>query len=98
MPPNPLTQVQDPTLEEILITPELFRRPSHPADHQAESHSLVALAREMADNPQNLLHKLVEMAVGLCGAGSAGISWLKAGGEGEVVFWEAPAGGRGPPG
>ncbi|HJX26978.1 MAG TPA: ATP-binding protein [Thermoanaerobaculia bacterium] len=92
MPPNPLTQVQDPTLEEILITPELFRRPSHPADHQAESHSLVALAREMADNPQNLLHKLVEMAVGLCGAGSAGISLLKAGAEGEIFFWEALAG------
>lgn len=42
----------------------------------------------MADNPRNLLQKLVEVAVDLCAAHTAGVSLL----DGEVFRWEAVAG------
>ncbi len=43
---------------------------------------------EMAENPRNMLHKLVEIAVGLCRADTAGVSVL----DGDVFRWEAVAG------
>ena len=88
------------TLEDILITPELSRRRSRAPDYAAENRALVALAREMATNPKNLPQKLVELALELCRAGTAGISLLKTDAEGEYCSWEAlagafdPAGGR----
>jgi signal transduction histidine kinase len=42
----------------------------------------------MAANPRNMLQKLVEVAVDLCGAHTAGISLL----DGDVFRWEAVAG------
>jgi two-component system CheB/CheR fusion protein len=42
----------------------------------------------MAENPRNMLQKLVEAAVDLCSADTAGISLL----EGDVFRWEAVAG------
>jgi PAS domain S-box-containing protein len=80
------------TLEDILITPELSRRRSRAPDYAAENRALVALAREMATNPKNLLQKLVELALELCRAGTAGISLLKTDAEGEYFSWEALAG------
>ncbi len=46
------------------------------------------LATEMAENPRNMLQKVVEIAVELCGADTAGISIL----EGDVFRWESLAG------
>jgi two-component sensor histidine kinase len=79
-------------LESILITTELARRPSRAPDYAAENRALVALAREMATQPQNLPQKLVEMAVELCGAGTAGISLLEASPYGEYFSCQAMAG------
>jgi hypothetical protein len=42
----------------------------------------------MAENPRNMLQKLVEMAVELCRADTAGIGIL----EGDVFRWESLAG------
>jgi PAS domain S-box-containing protein len=80
------------TLEDILITPELSRRRSRAPDYAAENRALVALAREMATNPKNLPQKLVDLALELCRAGTAGISLLKTDAEGEYFSWEALAG------
>ncbi len=80
------------TLEDILITPELSRRRSRAPDYAAENRALVALAREMATNPKNLPQKLVDLALELCRAGTAGISLLKSDAEGEYFSWEALAG------
>ncbi|MEX0712645.1 MAG: ATP-binding protein [Pirellulales bacterium] len=80
------------TLEDILITPELSRRRSRAPDYPAENRALVALARAMATNPKNLPQKLVDLALELCRAGSAGISLLKTDAEGEYFSWEALAG------
>jgi signal transduction histidine kinase/CheY-like chemotaxis protein len=49
---------------------------------------LALLAKEMAENTRNMLQKLVEMAVELCRADTAGISIL----EGDVFRWESLAG------
>lgn len=48
----------------------------------------MALAREMTDNPRRMLQTLVETALGLCKADTAGISLR----EGDVFRWEAVAG------
>ena len=53
---------------------ELDARPSRPPDYKAESRALVALSREMATSPSNILQKLAETALDLCHAHSAGRS------------------------
>lgn len=83
-------------LSDLLITPELFRREPKAPDHAAENCALVALAREMSDHPRSLPQKLVEVAVQLCQAGSAGISLLRNEGGKEIFFWEALAGAYAP--
>jgi hypothetical protein len=75
-----------------LITPELAHRSSRPADHAGENAVLVALARMMAHQPDNLLQSLVEQAISLCRAGTAGICVLKTDAEGEYFSVEALAG------
>jgi signal transduction histidine kinase len=75
-------------LDEVDIAGELSARPLRSPNLQAEHDALAALATEMAKTPRNILQKLVETAVDLCGADSAGISLL----EGDVFRWEAVAG------
>jgi signal transduction histidine kinase/CheY-like chemotaxis protein len=76
------------TLEEVDIRAELPSRPRRPVDQEKEDRAFALLAKEMAESPRNMLQKLVEMAVELCRADTAGISLL----EGEVFRWEAIAG------
>src|SRR5215207_7658624 len=45
-------------LDSVIITPELHNRPSRPPDYEAENGALVALARELATSPDNILQKL----------------------------------------
>ena len=79
-----------------LITHELSRRGSRPADHAAESRALAALAETMATSPQDLMQTLVATAVELCRADSAGISILEPGGEHGMFRWHAIAGAFAP--
>ncbi len=79
-------------LDDILITGELLLREVRPAAYIAENQALVGLARDMSGVPQNLLQGLVDRAVELCGAGSAGISLLKHEGGRTFFQWEAMAG------
>jgi signal transduction histidine kinase len=80
------------SLAEIEITAQLSQRPARAPNYAAENRALVHLAHEMATNPSNILQKLVETALVLCRAGSAGISLLESH-NGEAVFrWEALAG------
>ena len=68
-----------PTLQSMLSTAELSRRPSRPPDHAAENRAMVALARELATSPEGILQKLAETALALCGAHSAGLTfWRRA--------------------
>src|SRR5215218_6555776 len=76
------------TLDVVDIRRELESRPRR-ASRMAEEHrAFTTLASDMASNPRNMLQKLVEVAVDLCDAQTAGISLL----EGDVFRWEAVAG------
>jgi signal transduction histidine kinase len=74
------------------IRAELDTRPHRPADYRAEDRALAALAAELADTPRNMLQKLAETALDLCGADTAGISLLETHGSVDVFRWEALAG------
>jgi signal transduction histidine kinase/CheY-like chemotaxis protein len=76
------------TLAEVDILSELSSRAHRAPDYEGESRALAGLAEEMARDPRNMLQKLVESAVSLCRADTAGISLL----EGAVFRWEAVAG------
>ncbi len=73
-PPPPLPVAI--SVDEILITEELVRRPSRMPDHATENQALLALAQELAESPKTILHKLADLARELCGADSAGVSVL----------------------
>ena len=80
------------SLEEIDITAQLAQRPTRPPDYAAENRALVHLAHEMATHPVHILQRLVETALALCRADTAGLSLLETQ-NGEAVFrWEALAG------
>lgn len=76
------------TIADVDIRSELLSRPHRSPDHQAEAHALAGLARQMSENPREMLQALAEAALDLCHADTAGISLL----EGDVVRWEALAG------
>jgi signal transduction histidine kinase len=77
---------------EIDITAALMQRPTRRPDYAAENRALVHVAQEMAARPASLLQTLVDTALALCRAGSAGISLLETH-DGEAVFrWAALAG------
>lgn len=75
---------------QVFGTDLLLKRPSRAEDFEAENHALVALAHELANQPCNLLQKLVEMALELCRAGSSGVSILES--DGSAFRWHVCAG------
>ena len=80
------------SVEEVLATEELARRPARMPDYAAENRALVRLAREMVGNPQGMLQTLAELVIELCRADSAGISVLEPGGERGSFRWWAASG------
>jgi signal transduction histidine kinase/ActR/RegA family two-component response regulator len=85
-------EVVSATLDQVDIRSELLSRPCPPPNYEAESRAFEMLAKELSERPRNMLQKLVEMALGLCQADSAGISLLETQGGREVFRWEALAG------
>jgi PAS domain S-box-containing protein len=79
-------------LESVISTPELKKRPSRSPDYQAESRALSALAQEMANSPQNVLQKLVDVALELTRGQSAGVSILEEEKGRQIFRWHAVAG------
>ncbi len=81
------------SLDDVIITRELAQRPHRPPDHAAENAALVALARCCSNTPDVILDALVDTALRLCRAGTAGISMLEATSDGGEIFrWSALAG------
>lgn len=80
-------------LEDILITEELTRRLPKIPDLQAENQAMHTLARQLANSRQTMLKTLVNIAIDLCQAGTAGVSLLETSQSGEEIFrWVALAG------
>ncbi len=64
--------------DDLLITDELRYRIAHKADYQREKLAIQDLARQMAEQPDQVLPRLVHLAMELCGGQSAGISLYEA--------------------
>ena len=80
------------SLESILCTEELQRRPLRPPDYEKENRALVALASALADSPRSILQTLADTILDVCQAGSAGISLLTKDDGGKRFYWPAIAG------
>ena len=84
-------------LSDVLITGSLHRRASPPRDLTAENAAFVSLAKQMTTDQSRLLTCLVELALSLCQAGSAGVSVRERTESGHGVFrWVALAGAYAP--
>lgn len=64
-------------IAEAFITDELAKRASNGPDYLLEKLALQDLARHMSDHPVQVLPRLVQLAMDICGAQSAGISVLE---------------------
>jgi GAF domain-containing protein len=84
-------------LEAVIITSELGRRPSRPPGYEVESRAVAALMDVMANasgraGADSVLQRLVQTALDLCRAHSAGVSILEKEDGREVFRWRAAAG------
>ena len=78
-------QTETVTLDDVLITEELSQRSPRSPNWQAENQALHTLARQLVNQPETMLQSLVDMALDLCGAGTAGVSLLETT-DGEEIF------------
>jgi signal transduction histidine kinase len=86
------TSSVEQSLEDVLTTDELERRPRRAADYEAETRALRTLVEELAANPAAVLQKVVEMVAELCNADSAGISIREGVDESGILRWGATGG------
>ena len=87
-------------LESVIATEELYRRPARPPRYEAESRAMAMLMDVMAQasgqaGADAVLQRLVETAVDLCHAHSAGVSVLEQENGHDIVRWRAAAGAWG---
>jgi signal transduction histidine kinase len=81
------------SLDDVLITRELFARPARPADFAAESDALQRLVQLLADDPDTLLQRLLTLARESCDADSSGVTLIEAAEDGsEILRWVAVSG------
>jgi signal transduction histidine kinase len=80
-------------LEEILVTYKLRSRRRRKPNSYQENLALKTLARAMANAPEKLIDTMLQFALDLCCAGTAGLSLLETLPDGEQVFrWTNLAG------
>ena len=85
------------SLESILCTEELQRRPSRPPDYEKENRALVALMAALADSPSSIFQTLAKTILDITQCDSAGLSLLTRDGKtpdgcGKRFYWPAIAG------
>jgi PAS domain S-box-containing protein len=78
------------SLESILCTDELDRRPLRAPDFEAENQALVALAQALANSPRSILQTLADTILDVLRCDSAGISLLTR--DEKRFYWPAIAG------
>jgi transcriptional regulator with GAF, ATPase, and Fis domain len=79
-------------LDSVICTQELIRRPARKPNLEALSNALVTLAQTLANSPGQILQRLVESALELCQAHSAGVSLLEEEDGRKIFRWHALAG------
>lgn len=84
--------------EQMLITPELYRRPLRAASLEAELNAFRELSELMTIDPNAAISRFLDLALELCPiAGSAGLSELRRNEQGEEEFvWTAMSGAYAP--
>jgi PAS domain S-box-containing protein len=80
------------SLESILCTGELRRRPWRPPDYEKENRALVALAGALVESPFNILQTLAETILDVTQCDSSGLSLLTKDDGGKRFYWPAIAG------
>jgi PAS domain S-box-containing protein len=85
------------SLESILCTEELQRRPSRPPDYEKENRELVALMSALTDSPTTIFQTLADTILDITQCDSAGLSLLTRDGQkpdacGKRFYWPAIAG------
>ena len=78
------------SLEAVLCTEELFRRPTRVPDYETENRLLRALTQALVDSPRTILQTLAEQILEGLRADSAGVSLLAD--DSKSFFWPAIAG------
>ena len=91
------SSVPTASLESILCTEELQRRPSRPPDYEKENHALVKLVSALADSPSTIFQALAETIQDITRCDSSGLSLLTKDGktahvDGRRFYWPAIAG------
>src|SRR5579864_5657040 len=94
---SPEMSIPQATLESILCTEELHRRPSRPPDYQKENCALVKLVSALADSPSTIFQTLADTILDITQCDSAGLSLLTRDGKkpdvcGKRFYWPAIAG------
>jgi hypothetical protein len=79
-------------LDAVLLRDAIARRPLRSPNIQAENAAYISIARQLATSPLELLQTLMDTAVALCDAGTAGISLLEDTDEGTIFRWTVLAG------
>jgi hypothetical protein len=79
-------------LDDVIITSQLFLRPTRSPDYRAEIQTLKILVNTMSENPHAFWRRLAEAALELCRAGTAGVSLLDIEDGAEVFRAEAVEG------
>src|SRR5689334_11207879 len=80
------------SLDSILCTEELRRRPLRLPDYQTENRALTALASALADSRSNVLQTLAETILDVTQCDSSGLSLLTKNDGGKRFYWPAIAG------
>ena len=80
------------SLESILCTEDLRRRPYRPPDYEKENRALVALASALANSESNILQTLAETILDVTQCDSSGLSLLTKDDDGKRFYWPAIAG------
>src|SRR6266404_6175927 len=80
------------TLDSILCTEELRRRPWRPPDYEKENRALVALLSALLHSPPNILQILAETILDVTQCDSSGLSLLTKDDGGKRFYWPAIAG------
>ena len=80
------------SLNSILYTEQLHRRPCRPPDYEKENRALVALASELVASPSSILRRLAETILEVTQCDSSGVSLLTKDDGGKRFYWPAIAG------
>jgi PAS domain S-box-containing protein len=80
------------SVESILCTEELRRRPWRPPDYAKENRAVVALATALVESPHTILQTLADTILEVTRSDSAGVSLLSTDDGGKRFYWPAIAG------